>query len=250
MGFLGAEVVPSEGSLISGGIQAIIIYVEIFVGAWLFLPGQVWEKWLAVVGLLISFLAVNLAFSWEGRASCGCFGPMKTDPRFVAALEFFLLVVFLICRPAVLFPRIVRCEWCSLSSVSVALVCLGVALALGVMAFGTLDRATAFLANKTYSIAPGNINLGVSSQGDIREADVHISNWSARPLRVVGGTSTCSCLTTSDLPCTIEPGETATLRIKIRFPDSEGRSQHLAKFILDADGWQEVPFQVAGYAGP
>ncbi len=250
-GFLGFSAVPSEGPLSRGAIQAIAIYGEILLGIWLLLPGQTWLKWIATFSAFSVFFTINVGLSLQGQASCGCFGPLKTDPRLLAIGEFVLLTLLVMIRPAKDSAWMVwRFEPRRIVPPLVLTVGLGIVTACLLGWFGSLERAGAFLANRSYSIAPSTVDLGSAPLGSVREADVHLSNWSTKPIRVVGGTATCSCLTTSDLPRTVEPGETVTLRVHIRFPATAGRFSHRAKFVLDDDGWHDAFFPFTGYAEP
>lgn len=71
-------------------------------------------------------------------------------------------------------------------------------------------------------------------------------NQTDRPIRVVGGTTTCACIATSDLPVTVPAAESRPIVVQMRFTGSPGGFQH--RFILYTDD-DKQRVVVARFAG-
>src|SRR5262249_55415249 len=112
--------------------------------------------------------------------------------------------------------------------------------------FGSVENALAYLNGQRVFSRPSVVDLGTGRAGELVERSVEIFNQTDRPLRVVGGTSDCSCLTTSDLPVTIPAGESRTVAVKVKLPPGEGVFQRRVQFWTDADGLQPVHFGLTG----
>ena len=69
-----------------------------------------------------------------------------------------------------------------------------------------------------------SIRLGIGLPGSVLDANAIIRNISNHPIRLVGGTSDCSCTSIRDLPVSIGPGESASVGIQMNvLPAESGR---------------------------
>src|SRR5262249_3794787 len=84
--------------------------------------------------------------------------------------------------------------------------------------FGSLDAAVATLRGEPLGISPATLDFGSGKPGEMLSGFVTINNYSSEPVRLIGGTSDCSCITTQDMPLSIPPGESATLRVLLKVP--------------------------------
>src|SRR5207244_386975 len=99
---------------------------------------------------------------------------------------------------------------------------VGVVLAavagVGVARFGSLDAAVARLRGESLGVTPAVLDFGSGRMGELLSATVTVQNYTDSPVRLVGGTSDCSCITTQNMPVTIEPGGSATVGVKLKVP--------------------------------
>jgi hypothetical protein len=79
----------------------------------------------------------------------------------------------------------------------------------------------------------------------VLDAAVDVRNWSDRPVRLVGGTSDYSCVTTAALPVTIPPGEARAVTIRLAIPNTKpGAFTRVAELWAEHPQWQTVWLRV------
>jgi len=83
----------------------------------------------------------------------------------------------------------------------------------------------AFARLRGLDLIAADIDLGTGKAGEELEAVVKVHNISNHPIRLVGGTSDCSCTVVRDLPVTVEPGGTASVGIYLRISPTQSGSQ-------------------------
>jgi len=93
--------------------------------------------------------------------------------------------------------------------------------------------ALARLRGETLAVIPAVTQLGEGTAGESRTFQVQLRNNSDKPIRVVGGTTSCACIATQDLPTTIPAGGTESISVKIKFSGSAGKFAH--RFVLYSD---------------
>ncbi len=99
---------------------------------------------------------------------------------------------------------------------------LSIGVMLGATAvYGSPEAALARLRGDSLLVEP-HLDLGAGKPGSILEANATIRNVSDHPIRLVGGTSDCSCTSIRDLPVTIGPGESASVGIQMNVPPADG----------------------------
>jgi hypothetical protein len=82
-------------------------------------------------------------------------------------------------------------------------------------------------------VEPTICDVGSGIPGESKAVVIKIRNESNQPIRLVGGTSSCACIVTDELPRTIGPGETMSVQIRVKFTGSEGRFQQRFAFYTD-----------------
>jgi len=65
-------------------------------------------------------------------------------------------------------------------------------------------------------------------------------------IRVVGGTSDCSCIVTHDLPITVPAGETRTISVTIHLPNAAGMFSRKAVLLTDDDQARAIALRLTG----
>jgi hypothetical protein len=242
----GFETVPARGVFALPWVQVSIIYAEVLSGLWFLLSKNSSLQWLAALTLFAGFTAVNLYQGLQGEASCGCFGPLRANPWIVFGVNITVVASLTYFRPT--FDQFGTRREVKRFVVLVSALGLFVSLALASLffGFGPFDRLTALLRLEPYYISPQAIDFGIGTPGQIKDADLLITNLSDKPIRVVGGSSSCSFVAMGDYPVVVEPGESRSMRIRVSYPVVPGSFAHTGTYFIDAGGLEVARFQLIG----
>jgi hypothetical protein len=247
---LGSHVapVPRTGWLADPRIESIVLVWELGLAAWL-LSGVVRTGgWLAAVGTFLTFAAASGYAVWVGVADCGCFGAIKTSPWVALAVDLTCLALLAAGRPQ--WTSGTGAELRSLATAGLkasggVAVLLGVTAAIAVWAYGSPERALAHLRGELLSAGDGYLDFGSGRPGDRLDASVAVRNWTDSPVRLIGGTSDCSCTTTEDLPVTVPPGGSMPVHIHLKVPPSNsGQLTRTVTLRTDCPGMSVVRLRV------
>jgi hypothetical protein len=194
-----------EGFL-SPAIQSVTVAWEILLGVWLLTSAYRFLSWLAAVATFIVFAGASGHLGLVGQAKCGCFGTVDVNPWTAFALDISALGLLTISRPTWEGWAACRSAW--FWGGGLAIILAGFA-SLGIARFGSIDAALARLRGEPLGVTPPVLDFGAGKPGDQLTVIVTIRNWTTEPVRLIGGTSDCVCISTLDLPMRIEPGESA-----------------------------------------
>jgi hypothetical protein len=231
-------------------VQTLAVEWEIVLGLWLLSGAYRAGAWLAAVGTFAAFAAVSGYLGWIGQASCGCFGVIQASPWHAFAVDMAALLLLVLARPDWRAVREApRAEWLR-APAGFAGVLLGAGLILAALAgaatlvYGSPTAALARLQGAPF-YAPGYVDFGTGRPGDVLEREVSVTNWTDAPVRLVGGTSDCSGITTANLPLTIGPGETAAVPVRLKVPGSAaGSFTRRAELWTDSDRRRRIGFAI------
>lgn len=244
--------VVRSGQLNASWVQLVLIQFEILLGIWLLSGWKQAGSWLATVITFTGFAAYSLYAALIGQTSCGCFGKLPVSPWYAFALDLGVLLILGLCRPLRqdLWPSSAA-EWRSIAG-DTCLVAIEVAALFGILTLaayvfvGSPAAALARLRGEEVSVYPDFVDLGTGESGEIKVAQVEIVNRTNRPIRVVGGTSDCSCTVLGDLPVELGPGDVRSISVQMRMPKSSGLFARSAVLQIDNNGMTRVKFQVGG----
>ncbi len=248
----GMNVAPfaQYGWLTASGVQTLAVLWEIVLGLWLLSGAYRAGAWLAALGTFAAFAAVSGYLGWIGQANCGCFGVVRASPWHAFAVDVAALVLLALARPdwrAVLDTP--RSEFLRVPT-GFAGVLLGAGLILAALAgaatlvSGSPAAALARLQGVPVYV-PGYVDFGTGRPGEVLEREVSVTNWTGVPVRLIGGTSDCSCITTEYMPVTVGPGETVAVPVRLRVPGSAaGVFTRRAEFWTDCDRRRTVGFAI------
>jgi hypothetical protein len=236
--------------------QVGILEMEVLLALWLLSGSNPVGAWLTSLLAFSSFAVASFYQGWIGEASCGCFGAVKVNPWFTFSLDVVIVAALALCRPNL--RELHEQPRTQLASALLPVVygTLGVTLMLGILtgvayaSYGSTHAAIAHLRGERISISPRVLDMGVGQPGDVREASIKVSNWSESPIRLIGGTSDCSCVVTDELPLTIAPGESCSLTVKMRLSGGRGTVNRKALLMTDDKATPRVGFRLAAEITP
>ena len=173
--------------------------------------------WLAAVLTFAAFAIVSGYLGVIGQANCGCFGVIQASPWAAFGVDVTALAVLAVARPiwSGWTAEVGVLKWAGGMAIALALLA-----GLGVAAYGSLEVAVAKLRGESLGTIPTTLDFGSGKSGELLTTSVTVRNYTDRPVRLIGGTSDCSCITTQDMPVTIEPGESATIGVKLMVPSA------------------------------
>lgn len=87
---------------------------------------------------------------------------------------------------------------------------------------------------------PSNADVGSNPKGSHTSVAVAIANHGSSPVRIIGGTTSCKCVATQDLPVEIPPGEQRQIRIQVNFSGDPGPFRQHFKLWVEGDSFQPV----------
>jgi hypothetical protein len=238
----------AEDSLLaSPRLQVATIEVEAVLGLWLLAGWSARLAWAAALGFFGLLAGVSLYLAVVGQASCGCLGRVTVSPWLTFGVDVGAVAALAMFRPARTADGS-RTVWMQqLVKIGAG---AGVLLALAscafLLAFANPAEALAWFRGEAITVDPAVSDVGKGEPGEERTFRVQLTNRTNRPIRLVGGTTTCSCIATRDLPLALAEGETGAIEVSVRFVGSQGRFQH--HFVLLTDD-EKQPEVVARFSG-
>ena len=236
-----------ESPLSSPRWQLTAIVTELLLGTWL-LSGQ-WLRaaWIASLAFFSVLASASLYLALLGQTDCGCFGRLAVNPWVTFLLDLAILAALLLFRPRGISPSFQMSYGLRAAKVGMAAALL--TLFVAVLFLAMVDRpadALARLRGEPLTVEPAVSEVGEAAAGTQRWFTVHLVNHTDHPIRVVGGTASCACTATQDLPVTVPPYEMRPINILMTFSGGAGYFQH--RFALFTDHPSQ-PVVVARYAG-
>ena len=127
---------------------------------------------------------------------------------------------------------------------------LGLLVGFSYALFGSTDAALAYFRGERLSIRPRLVDVGEGMPGENRTETVDLVNRTDQPIRIVGGTSDCSCIVTKDLPLFVPAGGTRTISVTIHLPRTAGMFTRRALLLTDDDRARKIGFRLTGRIAP
>jgi hypothetical protein len=233
--------------LASPRLLIAVIEAEVLLGLWLLSGWSPRAGWVAALGFFAVMAGTSLYLAATGQTSCGCFGQVPVNPWLTFAVDLTAIGALVLFRP-LCGGRLAPNAWMSrlLRSAIGAIVLLSLLAGGAVLAFGDPLEALARMRGDSITVQPSVSDVGEGETGTERTFRIQLANHTDRPVRFVGGTTTCSCIATESLPLLLGERETKAIDVSVRFRGSPGRFQHTFVLLTDAE---EQPAVVARFAG-
>ncbi len=229
---------PIVGLFASPRWQVAFIEAELVLGIWLLSGAYPRRAWLAACVAFLLFAGTSLYLGLAGQASCGCFGRLAVSTWTALALDLGALFALWISRPAEVNLRLLsvasfRPSALRLCAVAAVVTVAGIFLVSLPYSDSPLGAALARLRGESIGVDPPLSELGEGSPGEERQFEITLRNYTDRPMRIIGGTADCSCVTTSDLPITVPQGEARRITVMARFVGPVGVAQQVFRLFTD-----------------
>jgi hypothetical protein len=216
--------------------QVVVIESEALLGFWL-LSGLYRRAARNVAFIFFCLLAcVSLYLALLGESSCRCFGRVQVNPWLTFALNLGAMMGLIFAR----FTPHAEGDSATSKSRSARIPVLACLAAFVIVIFAGLFIATddlwaglARLRGDFITVEPAITDVGSGLTGERRDFTVSVINNAEHSVRFIGGTSSCACMATDDLPLTLAPGERRLLRVRMTFNGSQGLFQE--RFVLYTD---------------
>ena len=219
------------GWLLTPSVQIAAVGWELLLGTCLILGIHRSLTWIFAVVTFAAFAAVSSYLGIIGQASCGCFGTIEASPWTAFAVDVGALVLLGVSRPSFNQHPVERSVLLRVATFAAA---TAVLLTFLNYSFGSLDTVLAKLRGQPFEASPSVLDFGSDVAGVTIQRTITVKNYKNSPLRLVGGTSDCSCLVTQDLPITIPENSEAEVTIKLRLPaGKEGEMARLVEIYTD-----------------
>ena len=219
------------------------------IPTWLAIPLLALEGWIGILLVLgrlpglawglatLFFLAGSLftvAHTWWGTESCGCLGAFNVSPSTMFLIDWGVFIVLYFQRTPD-WPIQLRKDLHSLLSTQqqtyvgyafavTSLTCLGLFLT------STASGRSIWQENHQWIVIEGGaVQIEPGLLGETRVVRLTVLNRSDVPAEIVGGGTSCTCVTLSELPIMIPPKGSVELEVEIKFVGSPGPTTR--KFI-------------------
>jgi hypothetical protein len=201
-------------------LQFLAIQIEIVVGAWLILGRIQIAAWLSTCMLLMTLLVLSGTSALKGQSDCGCFGKLQIHPVWTIALNSFILLLLIVFRPAFKFSENIR----TLFAVGLLTV---FGASLGLIANGPIgDKLMARWQGRTIVLESSVLNAGKEIPGTSKILDLTVINKGPTSVTLIGGSASCSCTTTQDLPVVLPANQQVVITMVFKFRGTNGDFQH------------------------
>jgi hypothetical protein len=225
-------------ALFAPWVQMAGVQAEAIVGFWLLSGYARRGAWLAGFALFSMLAAVSVYLIVEGQKSCGCFGRVEMSPWVSLTLDVTCVLSLSMARPTGGFRR--TAVW----QMTLVAASIGV---MGLLASSTVaERLIARLRGDVVILPNGDVDMGSVPKGESRTLHIVVENISDEPVRLIGGTSSCSCTVIADLPQTIQPHSQLELRVAMRLTGEVGLFTHNFEWYTDCQHQPRVTGRLTG----
>ena len=87
--------------------------------------------------------------------------------------------------------------------------------------FGSISVAAAWLRGERLVLEPARFDAGVLAAGETARLQLHVINFTDQSVRIIGGTSSCTCVATAGLPLDCPANATVEIPVTMRAPYGE-----------------------------
>jgi hypothetical protein len=101
--------------------------------------------------------------------------------------------------------------------------------------FGSLPSGLAYLRGERLLINPATTHLGQVTRGESADLHFRFTNFTGRPVRILGSQSSCTCLAVTELPVTIPSGDSLDVTVGVDFSSKGDEYRQVLTFFTDCE---------------
>jgi hypothetical protein len=173
---------------------------------------------------------------------------VRISPQLAFGIDVATLGALTLVRPpryrADLIPR-APLHWVAKTALGAAALFFVIA-GVFLLAFDNPAQALARLRGEAITVEPEVRQVGDGIAGQGRAISLEVINHTDTPICVIGGSTSCSCMTAEDLPLTVPAREQRSLAIRVTFKGKPGRFLHRFVFYTDSKKQPVVVVRLAG----
>jgi hypothetical protein len=237
---LAVDPYASDSIFFTPRLQIATIEVEVFLGLWLLSGWSAHAARVTAVGFFALLASVSFYLALTGQRSCGCLGRVEVNPWLTFAFDVAVMAALALFRPQPIHaPNQHTDTWFVgvLKTVAGAVAILVLVSGVFLLASDNPFDALARLRGESLTVEPSVSQLGDGVVREKRTFTIYLRNHTDRPIRVVGGTTTCACIATNDLPIVVPPHDAQPMEVQMIFKGGTGRFQQ--RFVLYTDDEQQ-----------
>jgi hypothetical protein len=244
---LALDPLSDDSFLATPRLQVAAIEIEVILGLWLLSGWTASRAWLLAVTFFGILASLSLYLVVTGQRSCACLGRVPTSPWLSLGIDLGVLAALLIFRPSSLDDLFSRRGAAgalrAIAGVGAVLAVVGLTVFLALKA---PSNALARLRGESVTAGPAAVDVGDGASGEKRSFVVTLTNHTNHPVRIIGGSATCRCVATDDLPIALGPDESQAVHVEMTFRGGEGRFQQRFTFETDDEDQRQITARFAG----
>lgn len=224
----------------------MLVQYELLLGSFLVFGLFKKATWLLSLLTFSIFSIASFYSGWNGNANCGCFGDVVINPWFVFILDLLIIILLVVWRPQ---------KWREVEGVKFSMIHFVTGIAVSSLIIATIlfiyfedfDKATAWFRGESLVFSPRVIDFGSAKQNQTLKLAVSVTNGTDGYVRIIGGTSNCSCSIVEDLPVIMKPGESVSFQVSYHTGRSRGLVHRQIKVLSDHLHQRAIPLEIIGY---
>lgn len=219
--------------LFSPAARILSVVAEVALGVWLLGGWSVAGAWATTLLFFVAMSGVSLWLAVQGQSSCGCFGRMAVHPWATFGLDVGVVTALAWTRPDL---SELRGEFVAVVRPTIQVVLVTASFLYLADHAGLADVVRHRVLGEVLRPELLFVDFGQVSAGESAERAVIVRNFGSEAVRLVGGTSGCSCLVT-DVPQTVHPGSSAAVKVRLKVPpDARGAVNRRIVLWTDSTG--------------
>ncbi len=237
-----SDIMRSVLPFVSPRLYSAGILFESILGFWLLSGLAPAWSWLCSIGFfaLLSYMSSQLGII--GQASCGCFGKVQINPWWAFAADLIALLCLCRWRPAAIVTGLAQGISAGAGAAAIVVVVGGGLLTY----YGSLGSALAHMQGETIVVDAGVVDAGPGKLGEFVKVNVTLTNYNEIPVRIVGGTSDCTCVSTDDLPIELGANESKTISVRVKYTGSAGQFRRKFSLFTSQPNLRVMPVALTG----
>lgn len=114
--------------------------------------------------------------------------------------------------------------------------------------FGSTRVAVSYLRGLPIAVDTMSIDAGTGKAGERREVTFRLWNLSRQPVRILGSSTSCTCLSADELPVNLAAGQSREFRVRVAYKPGGESFREAMTFYTDAPARSKFQITVQGHS--